>query len=119
MQSDDDRTQSQTQAALPKSGSLLPVYDVQPHDQIVEKCSSCATCFAASACHFTTSNHACAGSSPARPPFDALDWKPSITPRRLGGMPIARKRPTEARMLSRIVRLPTTGPSAWIRLSLK
>src|SRR5262245_47437712 len=58
LHNDDARTQSQTHAALPKAGSLLPVYDVQPQDQIVEKCSSCATCLAPSACHFTTSNHA-------------------------------------------------------------
>src|SRR6266498_314721 len=67
LQSDGARVQSQTQAATGLSGSSAPEYVAQPQDQIDEIRSSSATCRAASACHFTTSNQASFGCRPVPP----------------------------------------------------
>ena len=72
---------------------------------------SAATWRAASACHFTTSSHACFGLSPSRPPMPFVVWKPSITPSLEGGMPIARKSSSPFRIAWRRVRFATIGPA--------
>ncbi len=69
-----------------------------------------ATRRAASVCSLTTSNHAAAGCNPSRPPVPRTVWKPSISPRRAGGTPIARKSAAARRMAVRSVLLARIGP---------
>ena len=52
----------------------------QPHDQMLARCSSAATCLAASASHLTTSSHFESGCSPSRPPAFGVELNVSIIP---------------------------------------
>ena len=85
-------------------------YGAQPHDQSVASLSSDATCFAARVSSFTISSHAAFGFRPSRPPLPRFVWKPSISPSRDGGMPIASSGATSRRNIWRSVRLPRIGP---------
>ena len=107
------RAHRYTHAAPCLSLSISPgglVYCAQPHDQIPLRCTSFATCFAASTWSFTVSNHARAGSSPSRPPVPFAVWKPRKIPSFAGGMPSEVKSVSESRNSWRSMRLPSTGP---------
>jgi len=93
------------------SGSTPAALHVpHPHDQIVATLSSAATSFAASASHLTTRYQSVAGSSRSRPPAPGVDWKPSISPMRDEGTPIASRSETRVRRVVRTRRLPSCGP---------
>ena len=117
LQSDCERAQSQTQAACPFSGSCSPtLHRPQPHDQTEAIPVSAATCFAASACHFATWNHADTGSRPFRPPKPFVVEKLTISPTLLAGMAFDVRSEAASRYRCRSVRLPSTAP--WFQVAV-
>src|SRR4051812_29600525 len=108
------RAQSQTQAVAGLSGSgvAFALNVAQPQDQIAAILNSWATCFAASASSFTTSNQADAGSRPPRAPRpgEELNWSWSAP--RPEGTPICVSLLTRPRSPARIVRLAASAPIA-------
>ena len=81
-----------------------------PHDQMLARCSSAATCLAASASHLTTSSHFESGCRPSRPPAFGVELNVSIIPSRFVGTPIWIRSSMRVRIVSRNRRLPATAP---------